>query len=254
MTPRSSCGGWPATWTCSASTVRARRQLLGGRVALEAGLRCPERVDALVLLCPPPGVPPGAAVGAAGPAAPERLGLLPACRVPHAMVVEAIRAMMSVPERLAADWYDAGADEFRASAHAGRAARSSRRAADLSRARPTASRASGTGCPSLRPPSLFVWGDRDRLVPASFARHVARALPDAGAIVLEDCGHVPQIEPPTRPPRWPGGSSPTSRRATASRSGRPAPDSSSPTTGGSASSGWRPCSSCALFPQRLSHN
>jgi pimeloyl-ACP methyl ester carboxylesterase len=41
-----------------------------------------------------------------------------------------------------------------------------------------------------------VWGDRDRLVPSSFARHVADALPSAGQIVLEDCGHVPQFEHP----------------------------------------------------------
>jgi pimeloyl-ACP methyl ester carboxylesterase len=50
--------------------------------------------------------------------------------------------------------------------------------------------------PGLQPPALFLWGDRDRLVPSSFARHVADALPDAGSIVLEDCGHVPQFEHP----------------------------------------------------------
>jgi pimeloyl-ACP methyl ester carboxylesterase len=33
-------------------------------------------------------------------------------------------------------------------------------------------------------------------VPSSFARHVADALPSAGQIVLEDCGHVPQFEHP----------------------------------------------------------
>jgi pimeloyl-ACP methyl ester carboxylesterase len=43
---------------------------------------------------------------------------------------------------------------------------------------------------------LFVWGDRDRLVPAAFSRHVVGALPDAGSIVMEDCGHVPQFEHP----------------------------------------------------------
>jgi len=33
-------------------------------------------------------------------------------------------------------------------------------------------------------------------VPSSFARHVADALPHAGQIVLEDCGHVPHFEHP----------------------------------------------------------
>ena len=48
----------------------------------------------------------------------------------------------------------------------------------------------------MLPPALFVWGDRDRLVPSSFARHVADALPSAGSVVIEDCGHVPQFEHP----------------------------------------------------------
>ena len=46
----------------------------------------------------------------------------------------------------------------------------------------------------LEPPALFIWGDADKLVPASFARHVAEALPSAEQIVLTDCGHVPQVE------------------------------------------------------------
>jgi pimeloyl-ACP methyl ester carboxylesterase len=45
---------------------------------------------------------------------------------------------------------------------------------------------------------LFVWGDRDRLVPASFERHVVSAVPHAASIVLQDSGHVPQFEHPHR--------------------------------------------------------
>ena len=45
-------------------------------------------------------------------------------------------------------------------------------------------------------PALFLWGDRDRLVPAGFARHVERVLPEARSHVLSDCGHVPQFELP----------------------------------------------------------
>ena len=47
----------------------------------------------------------------------------------------------------------------------------------------------------LKPPALFVWGRRDTLVPISFERHVAEALPQARHLEL-DCGHVPQIERP----------------------------------------------------------
>ncbi len=47
---------------------------------------------------------------------------------------------------------------------------------------------------ALKPPAMFVWGDRDVLVPAAFARHVQQALPSARTVVLADCGHVPQFE------------------------------------------------------------
>jgi pimeloyl-ACP methyl ester carboxylesterase len=50
----------------------------------------------------------------------------------------------------------------------------------------------------LSRPALFLWGDRDPLVPAKFARHVARAVPAAVSMVLEDCGHVPHFEHPER--------------------------------------------------------
>ena len=39
-----------------------------------------------------------------------------------------------------------------------------------------------------------MWGACDRLIPPGFRRHVAQWLPDAEQIVLEDCGHVPQVE------------------------------------------------------------
>jgi len=48
----------------------------------------------------------------------------------------------------------------------------------------------------LATPTLFIWGDRDRLVPASFERHVVAAVPDAESICLTDSGHVPQFEHP----------------------------------------------------------
>ena len=48
----------------------------------------------------------------------------------------------------------------------------------------------------LTPPSLFVWGDEDPLVPLAFASHIADALPQARQVVLHECGHVPQVELP----------------------------------------------------------
>jgi len=50
--------------------------------------------------------------------------------------------------------------------------------------------------PMMSTPALFVWGDRDRLVPASLERHVVDAVPHAQSVVMHDCGHVPQFEHP----------------------------------------------------------
>ena len=47
---------------------------------------------------------------------------------------------------------------------------------------------------SLSPPAMFVWGDRDPLVPLAFCQPVSEALPEARQVVLEECGHVPQVE------------------------------------------------------------
>ncbi|MFL5925318.1 MAG: alpha/beta fold hydrolase [Gaiellaceae bacterium] len=47
----------------------------------------------------------------------------------------------------------------------------------------------------VRAPALLVWGDRDRLVPASVAEEWQRALPGS-RLVLLPCGHVPMWEAP----------------------------------------------------------
>jgi pimeloyl-ACP methyl ester carboxylesterase len=194
---------WFAAWVEAFQGATASRgavllgNSLGGRIALEAGLTHPRSVSALVLLTPSPAfrsmrqfVP---LVRAMNPA----LGRVPFPRLPHRLFVEAIRSMMSVPERLPDAWYAAAADEaqrvFRSPAH---------RAAFLAATRQIyLEEAHGRHgfwdrLPRLEPPALFVWGDRDRLVPSSFARHVSDALPHAASIVLEDCGHVPQFEHP----------------------------------------------------------
>jgi pimeloyl-ACP methyl ester carboxylesterase len=48
----------------------------------------------------------------------------------------------------------------------------------------------------LEAPALFVWGSHDRLIPPGFKRHVGQWLPGAEQIVLDGCGHVPQVERP----------------------------------------------------------
>lgn len=193
---------WFAAWVEALQReVGARRAVLlgnslGGRIALEAGLTHPGSVSGLILLTPSPAfrrlrqwVPMVRLLR------PE-LAHFP-LRLTHRVVVEAVRGMFSDPDRLPEPWYDAAADEcvrvFRSRAH---------RVAFFSVARQIfLEDAYGRNgfwdrLPALAPPALFVWGDRDRLVPSSFARHVADALPDARSMVLEDCGHVPQFEHP----------------------------------------------------------
>lgn len=51
---------------------------------------------------------------------------------------------------------------------------------------------------TVRAPALIVQGDRDRLVHVEAARALAAARPDWPLEVLDDVGHVPQLEVPDR--------------------------------------------------------
>ena len=167
---------------------------LGGRVALELAIEQPGRVQSLSLLCPSPAfrrlrqfIPLVHLIR------PELLAVgLPAS---HRVVVEGIRAMFSQPNRLPDPWYASAADEFI------RVTRKPAARVSLGSAMREIylERSSGefgfyTRLATLKVPALFVWGDRDRLVPASFARHISEATPASRSVILEDSGHVPQFE------------------------------------------------------------
>ncbi|WP_372790711.1 alpha/beta fold hydrolase [Paraconexibacter sp.] len=47
-------------------------------------------------------------------------------------------------------------------------------------------------------PVLLIWGDRDRMVSHTGARHLLEALPDTRYELLEHVGHCPQLEVPDR--------------------------------------------------------
>jgi len=171
---------------------------MGGRIAIEIGLAAPERVDRLVLFAP------SLAFKRFREATPlvrllaAELGAMPLF-VPRTLVMTALRMLFARPERLRVEWYEAAADEFVrvfASARGRMAFFSAARQIYLEEAHGEAGfweRLAG-----LTRPALFLWGDRDQLVPWRFAPHVETALPAAHSIVLEDCGHVPQFEHPER--------------------------------------------------------
>ncbi|WP_208740137.1 alpha/beta fold hydrolase [Arthrobacter agilis] len=45
-----------------------------------------------------------------------------------------------------------------------------------------------------RKPTLVVWGDEDRVLPASHLKHARTVFPHAEFHLFEKCGHMPQIE------------------------------------------------------------
>ncbi len=164
---------------------------LGGRIALEIGLRDPDRVERLALLAP------SLAWRRPRPWAP----LLRLTRPEFGLVQLAPRAIVErIVHRLipGADdgWTAAGVDEFLRAylTPAGRAAFYAA-ARHIYLEAPHGEGGFWTRLRWLEPDALFVWGRRDQLVPIAFERHVARALPHARHVEL-DCGHVPQIERP----------------------------------------------------------
>jgi pimeloyl-ACP methyl ester carboxylesterase len=165
---------------------------MGGRVALEVGLRHPERVGRLALLAPSLAWrrqrPFASLVRLLRP----ELGLL---QVTPRWAVEAI-VHRTIPAA-ESTWVQAGVDEFLRSYLTARG-----RAAFYAAARqiyleePHGAKGFWTRLATLAPPALFIWGRRDTLVPIGFARHVRDTLPSARHLELE-CGHVPQLEQPT---------------------------------------------------------
>ncbi|MEX0993442.1 MAG: alpha/beta fold hydrolase [Solirubrobacterales bacterium] len=164
---------------------------MGGRVALEFGMRRPHRVIGLVLMTP------AMAWLRERRWAPylrwirPELGLI---QVTPRPVVEAVVRRL-IPGA-SSSWGTAGIDEFIRTYTDPRG-----RAAFYAAARsiyldePHGDRGFWTSLRRLAPECLFIWGTHDRLAPIEFAKHVERVLPSARHVEL-DCGHIPQIERP----------------------------------------------------------
>src|SRR3954467_12313295 len=169
---------------------------LGGRAGIGVGLGEPDRVRSLSLLCP-------------SMAWRRRRHFVPIVKllrpelaaIPHTfgdvLVRQQFWSMFSRPERIHPTAADVAVGEFLRTYRAGNA-----RVAFHSAARhiyleePTGPGGFYTRLRDLEPPAMFVWGDEDPLVPRAFGRYVHDALPTARQVVLEQCGHVPQVEHP----------------------------------------------------------
>ena len=168
---------------------------LGGKVALELGLQAPERVRSLVLLCP-------AVAFVRRPYHPlVRLAVPEVGIVPHqftrAIIEDRFWALFADRDRIDPSVCDTVVEEFRRTY-----ASPGARVAFLAAARrlyldePFGRGGFYPRLAQLAVPSLFIWGSHDTVTPASLGDHVARWLPSAEQVVLDDCGHVPQIEHP----------------------------------------------------------
>jgi len=168
---------------------------MGGRVALEVGLRTPERVGGLALLCPAVAFVKRGLHPIVRLLRPE-FGLLPH-KLRRATVERQFWSLFADPDTIDPSVADVVVDEFqRIYASAGA------RFAFLSAARniyldaPFGKNGFYPRLAELEAPALFVWASHDALIPAGFKRHVAQWLPSAEQIVIDGCGHVPQVERP----------------------------------------------------------
>ncbi|MEP7019569.1 MAG: alpha/beta fold hydrolase [Pseudonocardiales bacterium] len=191
-------GGWLLAFleqTCTEPAILVGNSL-GGRTALEAALISPDEIRGLVLLCPAVAfrklrqfVPLVRLVR-------NEIAALP-IKVPRTVAMRFLRGLFADPTRLADAWYEAAMDEFLRvfNIRANRLAIfSALRHVYLDE--PFGESGFWDRLPTLRPPALFLWGDRDNLVPAGFGQFVAEALPQTQSVVIESCGHVPQFEHP----------------------------------------------------------
>jgi len=164
---------------------------MGGRVAIEVGIRRPDRTEGLVLMTP------SLAWRKVKRWAPwlklvrPELGILQPAPRP---IVE--RIVKSVIPGGDSDWTAVGVDEFLRSYLTPRG-----RVAFYAAARNIyleegdGSAGFWTRIEALQPRTLFIWGRKDQLVPIAFERHVREAVPAASHVEI-DSAHVPQMERP----------------------------------------------------------
>ena len=164
---------------------------MGGRVAIELGLRHADRIGGLVLMTPAMAWLRERRWAPYLRLVRPELGLIQIA--PRAAVEPFMRWVMPGSDT---SWGQSAIDEFvrvyttargRAALYA--AARS------IYLDKPDGDDGFWARLGDLAPESLFIWGRKDRLVPLGFIKHVERALPAATHVEL-DCGHIPQIERP----------------------------------------------------------
>jgi pimeloyl-ACP methyl ester carboxylesterase len=166
---------------------------MGGRVAIELGLREPDRVGALALLSPAVAFLKRTYHPIVRLMRPE-LGLLPH-RFARDRVQERFWSLFADPDGIDPGVADVVIDEFqRIYSSAGGRIAFLASARNIYLEAPFGRNGFYGRLSELEAPAMFVWGSHDTVIPPAFARHVERWLPSAEQVVLEGCGHVPQVE------------------------------------------------------------
>ena len=162
----------------------------GGAVAIAVALAAPGRVDRLILV-DSGGYPLASTSVPLG----FRLAALPGARyilgsvLPRFVIESSLRNVYGHPERVNAELVDLYFDLAR---------RAGNRRALLERRRQSPPDALVARIPSLRLPTLILWGGRDRLIPPANAERFRTDIAGAKLVLFEDLGHVPMEEDPER--------------------------------------------------------
>jgi len=178
---------------------------LGGLVAVHGAAAWPDRVAGLIgvdAALPSDGGRPSARVvaGFVAPAVPV-LGQLIyrryVARPPEVLVRESLERNFAHPERISETAMRALLEDARGRAgrpdHARAVVRTNRQMMWALSARRETTWGVLRG---VRVPTLFIWGANDRLIPVDAGERALKELPGSELIVIDDCGHNPQMECP----------------------------------------------------------
>ena len=163
---------------------------LGGSIAWETAYAFPDRIAKLVLVDSGgyPSVSTSVPVG-------FRLARIPVLNrltqslLPRGMVESSVRNVYGDPAKVRPELVDRYYDMT---------LRAGNRQALVQRFEQTDFGADADRIPSLKLPTLILWGGRDRLVPPDNAEHFHRDIAGSRLVIFDDLGHVPQEEAPAR--------------------------------------------------------
>lgn len=161
---------------------------IGGYWALSFALAAPERVSKVVLLGEPAGSSP--------PPPPRVSPRKPPAGDPSIEATRArYRVLMATPNRAPEEIIEA---DYAASKLPGASLAWNTMLDEVARTTASLTYALRPELRNLKPPTLFIWGDRDVQGPPSLGQEMADIAPNARCEVLPETGHLPWLDQPDR--------------------------------------------------------